>query len=107
MTRRIPYIPQRVPVFVGCEGESEVGYVQLLNALAQNANPPVHLHVEKLIGAGDPLTRGANVVKRDGADGFKHGFLAFTEASAQAQGHNSNTGVKICTGRALPDSPIG
>lgn len=51
-------IPLRRPVFVGCEGESESGYVGLLQDMIREANVPVHLLIADLgIGAGDPLAR--------------------------------------------------
>ena len=57
MPRR-PFIPQRKPVFLGCEGESEAAYGQILYDLVRAASLPVHLHIEVLApGAGDPLAR--------------------------------------------------
>jgi hypothetical protein len=51
-------IPLRRPVFVGCEGESESGYVGLLQDMIREANVSVHLLIADLgIGAGDPLAR--------------------------------------------------
>lgn len=56
--RRPPYIPQRRPVYIGCEGKSEVSYAQLLQDLLREAEMPVHLVVQELgPGAGDPLAR--------------------------------------------------
>jgi len=58
MTRRRRIIQPKKPVYLGCEGESEVAYGQLLNDLLRSADLPVHLHVEALApGAGDPLSR--------------------------------------------------
>jgi hypothetical protein len=58
MSRRPPHIPLRRPVYIGCEGASEVGYVGLLQDLIRDANLPVHLHVDELgPGTGDPLSR--------------------------------------------------
>ncbi len=57
MPRR-PVIPQRIRVFLGCEGESERSYGALLQYLADSANPriPVYIHAVPLNpGAGDPL----------------------------------------------------
>lgn len=56
MRKRPPYIPQRRPIFVGCEGESEQGYATLLQDLAHEAGLQVHLKIEVLRG-GDPLAR--------------------------------------------------
>lgn len=56
--RRSPYIELRRPVYVGCEGASEVGYAGFLQDLIRDAGLSVHLHVEELgPGAGDPLSR--------------------------------------------------
>lgn len=58
MTRRAPHIPPRRPVFVGCEGESEAGYVRLLQDLINAEGRAVHLIIENLgIGASEPQTR--------------------------------------------------
>lgn len=58
MRRRPPYIEQRRPVYIGCEGASEVSYAGFLQDLLHVAALPVHLMVRELgPGAGDPLTR--------------------------------------------------
>lgn len=55
MTGRRPLIPQRVPFFVGCEGESEQSYVRLLGNLAEAEGVLVHLEAVLLRpGGGDP-----------------------------------------------------
>ncbi len=57
-TRRRSYIPLRRPVYIGCEGASEASYAALLQDLLRDAEPRVHLVIEKLgPGAGDPLAR--------------------------------------------------
>ncbi len=67
MTRRPPYIELRRPVYIGCEGLSEVGYAGFLQDLIREANLPVHLHIEELgPGAGDPLARIEMLVRRLG-----------------------------------------
>jgi len=56
MRRRQP-IPPRRPVFVGCEGQSEAGYVAFLARLLRD-RPEPRFHVHPVIlqpGAGDPL----------------------------------------------------
>jgi hypothetical protein len=51
-------IPQRAPIFVGCEGLSEMGYAGWLRNLARDRQLPVHLELSDLgKGAGDPLAR--------------------------------------------------
>lgn len=85
MSRRAPHIPQRLPVFVGCEGESEAGYVSLLSLFANQASLAVHIHIERLFpGAGDPLARVKRAVERlDHLKGrrepFKHLFILLDE----------------------------
>lgn len=56
MSRRRPFRPQRVPIFIGCEGESERGYTAFLGRLAEQAGLAVHLDPVVLQpGGGDPL----------------------------------------------------
>ena len=66
MTRRHrPSIPERRPVFVGCEGDSEVAYAGLLQDMLREAGLHVHLVVSNLgQGAGDPLARVQLAVQR-------------------------------------------
>ncbi len=64
MKRRAPHRPQRVPIFIDCEGESEVSYVALLATFARDSSLPVHLHAEHLTGAGDPLSRVERALQR-------------------------------------------
>lgn len=64
-SRRPPYIQVRRPVYIGCEGASEVGYAGLLQDLIRDAKLPVHLHIDELgPGAGDPLSRIEMAVQR-------------------------------------------
>lgn len=53
---RRPIIPQRKPIFIGCEGESEQGYAGFLQDLIQEAELHVHLNID-VLRAGDPLAR--------------------------------------------------
>ena len=65
MRRRVPRIPQRRPIFLGCEGQSEAGYGALLGRLARDLHLHVHIHVEPLQpGAGDPLALIERAVQR-------------------------------------------
>jgi hypothetical protein len=60
-----PSIPERRPVFIGCEGESEVAYAGLLQDMLREARLHVHLDVHDLgRGAGDPLSRVQLAVQR-------------------------------------------
>ena len=52
--RRRSHLPQRTRVFVGCEGESEVGYAAFIGLLAEEAGLAVHLDIRRCRG-GDPL----------------------------------------------------
>ena len=55
MPRRRAHRPQRARVFVGCEGESEQGYIALLQRLADAADLAIHLDAVVLQpGGGDP-----------------------------------------------------
>ncbi|WKL56123.1 hypothetical protein Q1W73_10470 [Asticcacaulis sp. ZE23SCel15] len=56
MKTRRGHIPPRKRFFVGCEGESEQSYVQVLQRLCDDAGLHVHLHAE-LLGGGDALKR--------------------------------------------------
>jgi len=65
MRRRTPLIPLRRPIYIGCEGASEVGYAALLQDLANEAGSSVFLKIEELApGAGDPLARINMAVRR-------------------------------------------
>ncbi|WP_420709731.1 RloB domain-containing protein [Brevundimonas sp. SL130] len=81
MSRRPPHIPQRTPIFVGCEGESEAAYVALLQDLSLANGAHVHVHIEALTpGAGDPLARVERAIARlDRLRGrrtpFAHAFI--------------------------------
>jgi hypothetical protein len=58
MSGRRTIIPQRTPIFLGCEGDSEQAYGQVLNDLLRDAKKPIHLEVVNLNpGAGDPIAR--------------------------------------------------
>lgn len=55
MIRRRPNIQQRKPIFVGCEGESERGYIAFLGRLAEQEGLAIHLDPVLLKpGGGDP-----------------------------------------------------
>jgi len=50
--------PQRTPIFIGCEGSSEVGYASWLRNIVRDRDLPLHLELSDLgRGAGDPLAR--------------------------------------------------
>lgn len=75
--RRRPSIRQRTPIFLGCEGESEVGYGALLNRLI-NELPDVHVHIHVEIlqpGAGDPHALVQRAVQR--VDNLERRRVAF------------------------------
>jgi hypothetical protein len=62
MVSRRPTVRQRKRIFLGCEGESEVGYAALLARLVEQRHQNVHLDPVPL-GAGSPLA----MVKNAGA----------------------------------------
>lgn len=67
-------VAQRRRFFVGCEGESEQGYVALLARLAEVARLPLHLDVVLLRpGGGDPLGLVELAAKRAAERSRKHG----------------------------------
>ncbi len=55
--RRRHLIEPKRPIFLGCEGQSEAGYGALLAGFADDAGLRVHLEIENLAPAGDPLDR--------------------------------------------------
>lgn len=67
MRRRVPRIPQRRRIFVGCEGQSEVGYGTLIARMVREL-PHIHLYIQVEVlqpGAGDPLAlieRAAQII---------------------------------------------
>jgi hypothetical protein len=65
MNRRAPYIPLRRPVYIGCEGASEVSYAGFLQDLIRDEDLPIYLMIDELgPGAGDPLSRIEMAVRR-------------------------------------------
>lgn len=65
MTRRPRQFPKRKPVFLGCEGDSEIAYGQILGDQLRSIELPVHFEVVSLTpGAGDPLARVLRALKR-------------------------------------------
>jgi hypothetical protein len=56
---------QRVPVFIGCEGQSERGYAGLLMKIIRQGQLSFHLHIEDLgLGSGDPHARIQKAAKK-------------------------------------------
>lgn len=107
--RRKPYIEQRRPVYVGCEGASEAAYAGLLQDLVREVDLPVHLHIDELgPGAGDPLSRIELAVlrlelleKRRGRHSKRFAMLDFDQAVQNPQRAEQtcrladNNGIKI------------
>lgn len=63
--RRQPIRPQRVPIFIGCEGQSEVAYAAWLRNQVRDRNLAYHLELADLgQGAGDPLARIEMAIER-------------------------------------------
>lgn len=63
MRRRAHHRPERTPIFVGCEGPSEVGYIAFISDLAEVANLPVFIKPVLLRPAGDPLARVERAIR--------------------------------------------
>ena len=79
MSRRKPHIAQRTPIYIGCEGQSEVEYGFLIRSMAEAAGLPVHLRIED-IQAGDPLARVECAIARiayiqRSRERFRHRFI--------------------------------
>lgn len=65
MRRQRSLRPQRAPIFIGGEGQSEVAYARWLGNLARDRDRPVHLKLCDLgQGAGDPYTRIEMAIER-------------------------------------------
>lgn len=65
MTRRRTIIPQRAPIFIGGEGQSEIAYAGWLRNLIRDRSLPFHLELCDLgPGAGDPLSRIEMAIER-------------------------------------------
>jgi hypothetical protein len=65
MTRRRTIIPQRAPIFIGGEGQSEIAYAGWLRNLIRDRSLPFHLELCDLgRGAGDPLSRIEMAIER-------------------------------------------
>ena len=62
MRRRAHHRPERKPIFVGCEGDSEVSYIAFVSDLAETARLPVFIKPVAL-REGDPLTRVEKAVR--------------------------------------------
>lgn len=57
--------PQRAPIFIGCEGQSEIGYCGWLRNLVRDRSLPFHLELSDLgRGAGDPFARVDMAIER-------------------------------------------
>lgn len=58
MRSRKQFIPQRRVIYVGCEGQSEAGYLALIQDFAHDLRLPIHIAIHDLSPkAGDPLKR--------------------------------------------------
>ena len=62
MRRRAHHRPERKPIFVGCEGASEVSYIAFISDLAKTARLPVSIKPVAL-REGDPLTRVEKAIR--------------------------------------------
>ena len=62
MRRRAHHRPERRPIFVGCEGDSEVSYIAFIFDLAEAARLPVFIKSIAL-NEGDPLARVEKAIR--------------------------------------------
>ena len=63
MARRRAFVPQRLPVFLACEGLSERGYGRWLSKLAVTHGMLVALRADDL-GGGDPLVLVTEAIRK-------------------------------------------
>ena len=63
MRQRSQHRLERKPIFVGCEGESERGYIAFISDLAENARLPVFIKPVLLSPAGDPMARVEKAIR--------------------------------------------
>ncbi|MCA3556035.1 RloB domain-containing protein [Aestuariivirga sp.] len=63
MKSRRPFIQQRKPIFVGCEGESEQSYASFILDTIREEALHVHLRIE-VLRAGDPNARLQVAIKK-------------------------------------------
>ena len=75
MSRGYGHRPQRRRIFVGCEGDSEVGYAAFIGLLAEEACLSVHLDPRKCRG-GDPLAIVETAIRELRLRGKRHGAYA-------------------------------
>ena len=66
---------QRRRIFVGCEGDSEVGYAAFIALLAEESNLAVHMDIRKCRG-GDPLAIVEKAVSEHRMRRNRHGAYA-------------------------------
>lgn len=91
--RRRPHIQQRQRFYVGCEGQSEGGYVALLQRLCDAEGLHLHLDIDAFpAGVGDPLDRVSAARRRSTAKARLRGayrarfvFLDSDQAIADVQ----------------------
>ena len=75
MPRRTAYRRQRRRFFVGCEGDSEVGYAAFIGLLADESGLAVHLDIRRCRG-GDPLAVVMTAVRELQTRRRRHGPYA-------------------------------
>ena len=63
MRERAHHRRERKPIFVGCEGQSEVGYVAFISSLIEDAGLSFFIKPVLLRPAGDPLARVERAIR--------------------------------------------
>ena len=91
-------VPRRKRYFVGCEGESEQGYVALLQRFAEKRGASVHADAKVIPRAGDPLelVRRAIKMAAQGERGSKPAYsMRFLLLDTDLIGQNPERDAKI------------
>jgi hypothetical protein len=70
-----PRIPQRVRIYLGCEGQSEQSYAARLGQIADSVG--LHIHIDNdVLGGGDPLALVELAIRRMAEKAVRRGRFA-------------------------------
>ena len=103
MPRRPSYRPQRRRFFVACEGESEEGYVALLQRLADEAGLALYLDI-RICRGGDPLAIVESAVRELNARRIRRGAYVGQAIFLDADRRGDVPGRTACADRLLHEN---
>lgn len=106
MTQSRQLRPQRRRIFVGCEGQSEVGYVSLIRQFTESRQLPIHIEIVNLAPAGDPLSRVEQAVKRiakleRNREKFSSRYIILDDDQTAQQPERAETAVRLADEQSL------